>query len=83
MAIVITTQIGEGPWHLKGIRYTAGLHCDHCGMFQSNHYDVVNTATGDELTIARGCCEKVTGTALTRSQATYLLSQAALYSTRR
>lgn len=77
MATVVTVQIGDTPWCLRGILFTAGRACQHCGKITLNHFQVTDTSTGRELTIGVSCGEKVTGYPLSRSQATHLIRQAA------
>lgn len=57
-------------WELAGIRSAPeGQKCDHCPRTLKNLYDVRNTATGETMTVGRGCCKAVTGWTLTLAQA--------------
>ena len=77
MNATVTAQIGTTDWHLTGIRTSsAGETCEHCPRTLKNLYDVKNMATGQTMTVGRGCCKKVTGWTLAASEATRILRAA-------
>lgn len=76
MNATIAARIGTTNWHLTGIRTTSGTTCDHCGRTLKNLYEIVNTATGQPMTVGRGCCKNVTGWNLAAAQAAHLLRTA-------
>lgn len=64
------TATQTADWTLVDIRTTkAGEACGHCGRTLQNLYDVRNTATGETMTVGRGCCKAVTGWTLTLAEA--------------
>jgi hypothetical protein len=70
--------IGSSAWKLVRVRNAPnGQRCDHCPRDLKNLYDLVNTATGQELTVGRGCCKTVTGWTLTAAEARRLADLAA------
>lgn len=56
-------------WELTGIRKGADETCGHCARTLRHLYDVRNTATGETMTVGRGCCKAVTGWTLTLAEA--------------
>ncbi|MET9818300.1 hypothetical protein [Streptomyces sp. NPDC006355] len=77
-AVASAALIGDTAWKLVGIRHAPnGQKCGHCPRVIQNLYDVVNLATGQEVTMGRGCCKRITGWKLTLAEARRLADLAA------
>jgi hypothetical protein len=73
----VTAHTGTTAWKLTGSRTAPhGATCDRCPRTLRNLYDLTDTATGETMTVGRGCLKKVTGWTLTAAQAARLLAQA-------
>lgn len=75
MTATATARIGTTDWHLTGIRSTGGV-CGHCNRTLKHVYTVRNTATGQDMTVGRACCKKVTGWTLAAAEAARILRAA-------
>lgn len=70
--------IGTSAWKLVRVRTAPnGRQCDHCPRTVKNLFDLANLATGEEMTVGRGCCKTVTGWTLSAAEARRLADLAA------